>query len=78
MKQTILEERLVERVSQEINIQSELDHPSILKLYTAFEDSEHIYIILELCSNGELLKYVSKHRDRSVLSEKEGISLGHI
>lgn len=65
-KDVILKEGLLERVTQEINIQAELDHSSILRLYTAFEDVDHIYIVLELCSNGELRKY------KPIFSEKEG------
>ena len=32
----------------------ELDHPNIIKLYEAFEDSRNIYLIMEVCEGGEL------------------------
>ncbi|KAK7066258.1 Serine/threonine-protein kinase plk4 [Halocaridina rubra] len=49
---------LTERVRQEVTIHSQLNHPSILKLYTFFEDDHYVYLILELCRNGELQKYI--------------------
>ena len=55
-KEQILERGLNERVRQEVSIHRELDHPSILKLYTFFEDAQHVYLILELCTGGELQK----------------------
>lgn len=56
VKKHILERGLNERVRQEVSIHRKLDHPSILKLYTFFEDTEHVYLILELCRGGELQK----------------------
>lgn len=49
---------MVNRVNQEVIIHSRLDHPSILKLYTYFEDNDFVYIVLELCENGELQRYL--------------------
>jgi calcium-dependent protein kinase len=31
-----------------------LDHPNVIKLYETFEDSDNIYLVLELCTGGEL------------------------
>lgn len=36
------------RVKQEIEIHSKLEHPSILELFTFFEDGNYIYLVLEL------------------------------
>ncbi|KAK2718347.1 hypothetical protein QYM36_005603 [Artemia franciscana] len=49
---------LAGRVEQEIKIHSRLDHPSVVKLYNWFEDDNHVYLILELCENGELQKFL--------------------
>ncbi len=35
----------------EIQIHREMDHGNIVRFVTAFEDDEHVYIILELCEN---------------------------
>ncbi|RZF42166.1 hypothetical protein LSTR_LSTR004315 [Laodelphax striatellus] len=58
-----------QRVRQEVAIHSRLKHPSILELYTFFEDSNYVYLVLELAHNGELQRYL---RDNScVFSEEE-------
>jgi len=49
---------MVSRVRQEVSIHSQLDHPAILKLHAYFEDSDFVYLILELCENGELQRYM--------------------
>ena len=49
---------MVNRVRQEVSIHSKLNHPSILKLHAYFEDSDFVYLILELCENGELQRYL--------------------
>ncbi|XP_066995879.2 serine/threonine-protein kinase PLK4 [Anabrus simplex] len=59
---------MVERVRQEVAIHSRLKHPSILELYTFFEDVNYVYLVLELCHNGELQRYLKNHA--KVLSEE--------
>lgn len=61
---------MMARVHQEVSIHSKLKHPSILELYTFFEDSCHVYLILEYCENGELQKYLKFHN--KILNESEG------
>ncbi|XP_045623650.1 serine/threonine-protein kinase PLK4 [Procambarus clarkii] len=60
---------LISRVRQEVTIHSQLNHPSILKLYTFFEDQQFVYLVLELCTKGELLKHLTNLR--RVLTEDE-------
>lgn len=48
------------RVRQEVEIHNRLKHPSIVELYTFFEDEYYVYLVLELCSKGELQQYVQK------------------
>ena len=31
-----------------------MDHPNVIKLYEAFEDKVKVYLVMELCSGGEL------------------------
>ncbi len=48
-----------QKLYSEIKIQLSLKHPNIVQLEHVFEDSKHVYILLELCSNktlGDLLK----------------------
>lgn len=42
---------------------SKLDHPHILNVYEYFEDENHLYIVTELCTGGELFdKIIEKKR----------------
>jgi len=44
----------VERFKQEIAIMKIMDHPNIIKLFESFEDQRQIYLVMEMCSGGEL------------------------
>jgi calcium-dependent protein kinase len=44
----------LDRFKQEIAIMKMMDHPNIIKLYETFEDHRNIYLVMELCSGGEL------------------------
>ncbi|XP_035796160.1 serine/threonine-protein kinase PLK4-like [Anopheles albimanus] len=49
---------LTNRVRQEVYIHAKLKHPSILEMYTFFEDTTYVYLVLELASNGELQQHL--------------------
>ena len=63
----------VTRVRNEVRIQNRLKHPAILELYNYFEDRNYVYLVLELCHNGELNRYLRTHNKR--LTEHEGTYL---
>jgi len=44
----------IEKFKEEIRIMQLMDHPNIIKLYEAFEDKVKVYLVMELCSGGEL------------------------
>ncbi|KAG5684343.1 hypothetical protein PVAND_013578 [Polypedilum vanderplanki] len=50
---------MTERVQQEVHIHARLKHPSILDLYTFFEDNNYVYLVLELAHKGTLYKYLN-------------------
>ncbi|KAL3473640.1 kinase-like domain-containing protein [Aspergillus californicus] len=51
------------QVRREIEIQSNLRHPNVLRLYGHFQDSKRIFLILEFAGRGELYKHLRKeHR----------------
>ncbi|OJJ50453.1 hypothetical protein ASPZODRAFT_175456 [Penicilliopsis zonata CBS 506.65] len=51
------------QVRREIEIQSNLRHPNVLRLYGHFQDSKRIFLILEYAGRGELYKHLRKeHR----------------
>ncbi len=52
-----IKKRSVSDINQFINsikMHSFLDQPNIIKLYSVFHDSEHIYLLMELCMDGNL------------------------
>ncbi|XP_014674308.1 PREDICTED: serine/threonine-protein kinase PLK4-like [Priapulus caudatus] len=60
---------MVTRVRKEVEIHSRLKHPSILELFTYFEDNNYVYLVIEMCHNGELHRYLKSNC--RVLSEDE-------
>ena len=60
----IPKENIVEGQSQqlidEIQILRKIEHPNIMKIYEYFDDSKNIYIVSELCDQGDLLGKMNK------------------
>jgi aurora kinase len=52
--------RAEKQVQREIEIQSNLRHPNVLKLHGHFHDSKRIFLILEFAGQGELYKHLRK------------------
>lgn len=52
----------------EIKLTKMVDHPHIVKLYEIFEDALNLYLVMELCSGGQLLKRVN---DTGVFTEPQ-------
>jgi aurora kinase A len=50
------------QLRREIEIQSHLKHPHVLRLLNWFHDSSRIYLILEYAANGELYKELQKNQ----------------
>ncbi|MGH0136815.1 UNVERIFIED_CONTAM: hypothetical protein FKN15_013332 [Acipenser sinensis] len=53
---------MVQRVRNEVEIHCQLKHPSILELYNYFEDSNYVYLVLEMCPNGEMSRYLKNRK----------------
>lgn len=67
-KMKLSQQRLNKRLKNEISLQTELSHECIVKLFDYFEDQENVYLLLELCSGGELFTHI---KTESRLSEDE-------
>ncbi|KAJ5162645.1 kinase-like protein [Penicillium coprophilum] len=59
-KDEIRQGRVEKQVAREIEIQSNLRHPNVLRLYGHFQDRKRIILILEYAGKGELFKHLQK------------------
>jgi aurora kinase, other len=59
-KSELQDGKVEKQVRREIEIQSNLAHPNILRLYGHFHDSKRIFLILEFAGKGELYKHLRK------------------
>ena len=59
-KNEIQNGRIEKQVAREIEIQSNLRHPNILRLYGHFHDRKRIILILEYAGKGELYKHLQR------------------
>lgn len=71
-KASIAKPRAHAKLRSEIAIHRSLDHDKVVKFYDYFEDSEYVYIILELCPNQTLNEFMRKRPSRR-LSEAEAM-----
>ncbi|EMG50149.1 Spindle assembly checkpoint kinase [Candida maltosa Xu316] len=69
-KDELIKERLEKNFKREVEIQSNLYHKNITRLYSWFHDVKNIYLVLEFSIGGELYKVleVSKRFNDSVAS----------
>jgi serine/threonine protein kinase len=59
-KLDIRRDMIEHQVRREISIHRQLSHPYIVQFYTSFEDSNNIYMMLELAPDGELYTKLQK------------------
>ncbi|XP_065864187.1 serine/threonine-protein kinase Aurora-3 [Euphorbia lathyris] len=67
-KEQIEKYRIHHQLKREMEIQTSLRHPNILRLYGWFHDNERIFLILEYAHRGELYRELKK---KGYLSEKQ-------
>lgn len=61
-KSELQQGKVEKQVRREIEIQSNLAHPNILRLFGHFHDSKRIFLILEFAGKGELYKHLRKEQ----------------
>jgi polo-like kinase 1 len=55
--------RPMDKIENEINILNEMDHPKVSRMHRFFEDTDNVYIILELCHNKSMIELMKvRHR----------------
>jgi aurora kinase len=71
-KNQLQQSQVEHQLRREIEIQSHLRHPNILRLYGYFYDQTRVYLILEYAAKGELYKELQRCR---VFSEKRAATV---
>uniref|UniRef100_A0A7S1MKU5 non-specific serine/threonine protein kinase n=1 Tax=Alexandrium catenella TaxID=2925 RepID=A0A7S1MKU5_ALECA len=56
----------------EVEINTVMDHPNIVRLYETFEDKHQVYLVMEVCNGGELFDTII---DQGFFSERDA---GHV
>lgn len=72
MSKKAMDDEMKVRLSYEIDILKNLDHPNIMKLYEIFEDKQNIYLVSELCLGGELFDEIIT---RNFFNETDAVSI---
>ncbi|KAJ7173499.1 kinase-like protein [Mycena filopes] len=60
-KSELVSNKVEKQTRREIEIQHNLRHPHILRLYGYFHDEKRIFLMIEFAGKGELYKQLSKH-----------------
>ncbi|GHU17013.1 hypothetical protein FACS1894163_07400 [Spirochaetia bacterium] len=60
------------RFHQEVKISSQMEHPSIVKMYASFEENANLYLVMEYVEGETIEQYV---RQRGAIDEGEAIRL---
>ncbi|KAF8508942.1 kinase-like protein [Hysterangium stoloniferum] len=60
-KSEIVQSKVEKQIRREIEIQQNLRHPNVLRLYGYFHDDKRIFLMLEFAGKGELYKQLSKY-----------------
>ncbi|KAH7121233.1 serine/threonine-protein kinase-like protein [Dendryphion nanum] len=61
-KSELQQGKVEKQVRREIEIQSHLAHPNVLRLYGHFHDAKRIFLILEFAGKGELYKHLRREQ----------------
>ncbi|KAF1948828.1 serine/threonine-protein kinase-like protein [Byssothecium circinans] len=61
-KDEIVQGKVEKQVRREIEIQSHLAHPNIVRLFGHFHDQKRIFLILEFAGRGELYKHLRREQ----------------
>ncbi|KAJ2605588.1 3-phosphoinositide dependent protein kinase-1 [Coemansia sp. RSA 1722] len=59
-KRHIIKEKKIKYVNIERDILQALNHPFVVRLHYAFQDSQSLYFVIDLAANGELLSWIRK------------------
>ncbi|KAM3146451.1 hypothetical protein pb186bvf_001420 [Paramecium bursaria] len=72
-KAQILKEKMEAQLAWEIKIQYLLDHPNIVKLYTFFQTTTEIVLVLEYCPHGQLYDLLQQQPNKRFTEREAAI-----
>eukprot|EP00826_Nyctotherus_ovalis_P013408 TRINITY_DN1361_c0_g1_i3.p1 TRINITY_DN1361_c0_g1~~TRINITY_DN1361_c0_g1_i3.p1 ORF type:complete len:342 (-),score=93.50 TRINITY_DN1361_c0_g1_i3:462-1487(-) len=75
MKKLMMTLMDLELVKQEIEIMKLLQHPNLIRLLDVFENTDFIYIVMEIMEGGDLFGYLERRRFR--LPERTAARISH-
>ncbi|CAD2222068.1 serine/threonine kinase [Angomonas deanei] len=61
-KEQLVRERMEEQLKREIAVMKMLRQPNIIELHEVMQTSNHIYLVLELVTGGELFEKIAKQK----------------
>ena len=44
------------RINTAVDTMRQVDHPNVVKFFELYKDKHHLYIVMELCEGGDLLR----------------------
>ncbi|KAG0174807.1 hypothetical protein DFQ28_004456 [Apophysomyces sp. BC1034] len=62
----------------EIDIQSSLKHPYLLALHRVLEDEDYIFMVMELCDQGDLFDFVVRDQEVNKLREEHLVKKAYL
>ena len=71
-KSKMIQLGMLDRVKNEIKIHHALKHPNVVRFYRCFEDKVNVYLVLELCTGGNMFRYL---KDNGPLSEESAVAI---
>ncbi|XP_050433667.1 aurora kinase C-like [Adelges cooleyi] len=77
-KSELVKDKMEHQVRREIEIQTHLSHPNILKMLTYFWDEKKIYLILEFAQEGELFKVLNAQPQKRFTEPKAAYYLRQV
>lgn len=61
-KQQVVKSQLVGHIKAEKRLMAECDSPFLVRLHAAFQDTTHLYLLMEFVQGGELFTFMRKRR----------------
>ena len=55
-----MDEDSLDDIEKEIRIMTNVDHPNICSYYETYDDKKFIYLVMELCTGGEIMEVITE------------------